>query len=472
MKEDKVRFREAFLLGNPEFLASASNQVQAFREQFQLACPLQQRKNQLDLKQFKDSTFEEKLFGLQKNWSNTRADSDQFEHRYEHNKKTRILDEGTLAQFFQAFRYYTNVPKGEDMVKILDRLFDDNFDEKLFEKYLIPKQIANKKAQPDRYIDRNQVNSVIKLIKLKKQYTAQGISGVLFTKESSLQLRKCLKEFVDQKEEDHLLNIVAPYALDWTAYRVQKELRNISTCIVIMEKHVPLVNDKLSLILETHIASEIGTLVVTGVNSLDQQNLTNLRQKVKRIVLISTSATADDDVFEDTLSDEHVTLDFAQFEHLQMRLDGRTLPLKIVEEQFQSVQSRAELFNLKSPIVVKSDLYVPEQRLNIYRTLIDDQQKKITNEQLKDRMQNRVTVIIGPNCQGKSNDLLQIANHLNEGDAICLFFNAQIIAAHCAKHNEVLEASVPLNGWDIFIKLLQITPSSDVIKDIVVQHLA
>ncbi|XP_049542872.1 uncharacterized protein LOC125955770 [Anopheles darlingi] len=460
IEDDKVMFREGFLLKEPQYLASVSDKARSFREQFRLACQLQQRKSEFDIKCFKDVSYEAKLFGLKA--SDARADSVRFEHKN--------LDEGKLEQFFHAFRYYTEVPKGEEMLKILKSLFNGDFEEKLFENHLIPKQTSSKKVQTDQYINRVHVNSLIEMIKLKSLYIAPRISGVTFSEESSVDLRKCLEKFTDQAKGDRLLEIYAPYVLEWTAYRVEKELLKFCTCIVIKEKDLAMLFEKLSQILETHLENELSVIVVLNVDASDMEETNKLLKKVKRIIHISSNSLPGSN-YQDELLEQHVEMDFDQFSHINLILDDRLLPNTTIihEEEFKSIQKRAELYQIQQ-IDVKSDLYMPEERFYIRRTLTDDHNLEITNEQLKHESQQRVTVIVDTAGQGKTIELLRIARFLNEGDGICLFFRARTIADKLRR--DTPESCMSLNGWDDFIKLLQIAPSSDVVRNIVVQYLA
>ncbi|XP_035786312.1 uncharacterized protein LOC118463666 isoform X1 [Anopheles albimanus] len=456
--DDKVKFRDGFLFGEPEYLASVSDKVRSFRQQFQLAC--QQKKSEFDIQCFKGVTYDATPFGLKP--SDKRADTVQFEHKN--------LDEGTLEQFFHAFRYYTEVPKGDEMLKIINSLFNGDFEEKLFESHLIPKQVLNKKSQTDQYISRVHVNSLIEMIKLKNVYIAPRISGITFSEESLLELRECLEVFANRTEGDRLLDICAPYVLEWTAYRVEKELLRFCTCLVIKEKDLGMLTEKLNQILETHIASELSTIVVLDMGSSDMEDIRKLLQKVKRIIRISSDLVSSSSTFQDKLLDQHIEMDFDIVSRMSIILDDRTLlnTTIIHEEKFKTIQKRAELYQIQQ-IVVKSDLYVPEERFYIRRTLTDDHKREITYEQLKDERQQRVTVIVDTAGQGKTIELLRIARYLNESDGICLFFRARTIADKLKSNTP--ESSVSFNGWNDFAKLLQIEPSSDVVKSIVEQCL-
>ncbi|XP_050095588.1 uncharacterized protein LOC126577755 [Anopheles aquasalis] len=459
-EDNKVKFCEGFLLGKSEYLASVSDKVRSFQEQFQMACKMQQKKDEFDITSFKEVSYELELFGLKS--SDKKADAVQFEHK--------SLDEVKLEQFFRAFRYYTEVPKGEEMLKIVNALFNGDFEERLFEAHLIPKPTSNKKTQTDQYFSRGDVNSLIEMIKLKNLYIAPRISGVTFSKESLLELRKYLEEFADQKEGDRMLDIYAPYVLEWTAYRVEKELLKFCTCIVIKDKDLAMLSEKLNLILETHIAGELSTIVVLDMDSSDMEDTKKLLQKVKRIIRISSNLVSSSSIFQDKLLEQHVEMDFDQFSHINMILDDKTLPnvTNIRKDEFKSVEKRAELYQIQQ-IVMKSDLYMPEERFYIQRKLTDDSKCEITYEQLKGERQQRVTVIVDTAGQGKTIELLRIARYLNEGDGICLFFRARTIADKLK--SDTPESSVSFNGWDDFVKLLQIEPSSDVVKNIVAQCL-
>ncbi|XP_052873623.1 uncharacterized protein LOC128278940 [Anopheles cruzii] len=263
---DKLKFRDEFLRGNSEFLSSVSSNTRSFREHFKTACQLHQRKEKFDIECFTEIQFEASAFGLVP--SEVNADSVQFEYKG--------LKEKDLECFFNLFRYYTNVPKGEDMLKILNILYDGNFDENLFEKHLVPRQETSNKQESEHYIKQCDLNSVLAIVTLKRQFVAPRVTNVEFSDESLAELRKTLQDHVKRPFN---LEIVAPNVVDWTAYRVEKELLKITTCIVVREKDLIMLSDELSRLPEKLINCELHTIVVLGVEKSDKQRVLDLLKK-------------------------------------------------------------------------------------------------------------------------------------------------------------------------------------------------
>ncbi|XP_058065837.1 uncharacterized protein LOC131215465 [Anopheles bellator] len=461
---DKLKFRDEFLHGKPEFLSSVSSKARSFREHFKTACQLHQRKEQFDIKCFMAKQFDASAFGLvpSEGEGKVNADSVQFEYKG--------LKQENLEMFFNLFRYYTNVPKGEDMLKILNELYDRFFEENLFEKHLVSRQETNNKQESEHYIKQRDLNSVIKIIKLKRKLVAPSVTNVEFSDESLAELREKLQDHVKRQLN---LEIVAPNVVDWTANRVEKELLKITTCIVVRKKDLIMLSDELNCLPKKLIDCELHTIVVLDVEQSDKPRVLDLLQrKGNQLILIFIFATStftdrSSVMFEDKLDIKNVKFNFKQFGDKNLVLDDIFIPVTDFLQQtaLDSIEKLAQLYQLKK-IDVKSDFYQPDEPIYVQRTLMDEDKNAVTYETIRCDKTTSVFIVSDTAGQGKTIEILRFGKYLSENNATCLFFRAKKLATEFSHEN--LKC---FTGYRDLLKLLQISPMSQFTEDMVVQCL-
>uniref|UniRef100_A0A182WLZ3 NACHT domain-containing protein n=1 Tax=Anopheles minimus TaxID=112268 RepID=A0A182WLZ3_9DIPT len=318
------------------------------------------------------------------------------------------LDEGTLNWFFEHFIFYVGVPKGEPMVKAIKDLYNDHFSEEMFDRYLIEEPV--KRAQPQG--------------KDKKQQQEQACFMPKPYVESVMKMVE-LKEFMRS----------TPYG-DWL-------IRGEVQAVVLLD--------------------------LPDIAHCSKQIARQFEQKVKVVAIVSepSDGTALSNVIVDEIDLCDVIVDYEQLEIKCISFDDKTLLISnyIPKEAMNSIKKVEELSTLTN-IIVKSDVYNSDERHYIDRNLLGEGGKIVTHAELLARPARSVSIICDTAGQGKTTELLRIAEQAqNVDECICLYLRAKTIAKGITQTDSI-SAPVALQTLQ---KLLYITPRSLLVEEIV-QH--
>uniref|UniRef100_A0A182N209 RAB6-interacting golgin n=1 Tax=Anopheles dirus TaxID=7168 RepID=A0A182N209_9DIPT len=177
-----VRFQEKFLRGDP----SLSKNAAQFRKSFIIACnaKLNNPKSTFNIDSLTATEFTTDAFGLIDFAAGPPTDVCLSRMRY------AGLDEDELDWFFKRFVFYMKVPKDETMLEAIEDLFNNQFNEKLFERYLLKKPLKRallvkdkKQQQQDCFLAKPYIDALMKIIELKCKLVATAPKGIEFKEE-------------------------------------------------------------------------------------------------------------------------------------------------------------------------------------------------------------------------------------------------------------------------------------------------
>ncbi|XP_053665637.1 uncharacterized protein LOC128714781 [Anopheles marshallii] len=473
----KVRFREQFLQG----ASSLSENARHFRLSFEVACEMlytNPKDPTFDITSLNSVTFSTDTFNVEKlNASNTSPVACSFQYKG--------LKEETLNWFFEHFIYYVQVPKDDTMVKAIEDLFGDQFNEKSFERYLITeprkRELEQKKAkkqapQQDCFISKASIELLLKMIELKGKLVVQPPKGIEFKKESLEELHATINSFRNGEERE--LTILSKTKAAWTAARITKDFANRNSLAVSNEADLQQLLETFAAIQTTPfgeglISGEVQFIILLDLPNIahcSKQIVEQLEKKVKLIAIVSeqTVSTIVPNVVDDVeLCD--VTVDYEQLEIKCISMDGTKLPISnyLTNEAIDSIKKIEELSTL-TDITVKSDVYKSDERQYIDRDLLGEGGKIVTHTELLFRPARAVSIICDTAGQGKTTELLRIGEVARNVDGIiCLYVRAKTIAKVMTQDDNIPS----LVGLRMLQKLLHIAPRSVFVDEIVQQCL-
>ncbi|KFB48068.1 hypothetical protein ZHAS_00016038 [Anopheles sinensis] len=437
--ETKLKLRKEFLYRD----TSLSENGKILRDCYDLAYQTVGRKP--DCTKLEGKTFND-IFGIN-------FDSEVDNRRYTFEYKG--LTEQELDWFFEHFIYYVNVPKGDKMVTWLNKLYNGNFNEWIFEKYLIPKGDVHLD-----FVDKSLIDSIIQTVKVTTELYVPPFTSIEFSE--CMELHEIIAAFINQQQSapENQLTIVAKTHIDWTVARVLSVVRKMpTTWIVVQEKDEKRMNDAL----QTVIHGEMQTII-----AVDLKNPPKRPKEVRLISIVSPdSEYAKGNFFEDQISFNDVqTVRFEQFEDKTFIIDDKEIKYTECwsrEAINDKIENLVELYNL-SKLEVKSDVYDYNEKHCIERELFDKNgvvvQSALTSEQSQ-----AISIISDTAGQGKTIELLRIAKIARSApaDTISMYFRAKTIA------NEKLAGNV--NEYQCLPKLLHIEPRSPLTEEIVLRCL-
>uniref|UniRef100_A0A182JVR0 Uncharacterized protein n=1 Tax=Anopheles christyi TaxID=43041 RepID=A0A182JVR0_9DIPT len=134
-----VKFRKQFLQGD----TSLSENAKHFRLSFLIACEMQHKNpyTKFDINSLTSVNFLTNTFQVQETDTGRPVQC-----RFQYNG----LDEEELTWFFKHFIFYVKVPKNDTMLEAINTLFNNQWNEKLFEKYLIKEPLKRAQAEKDK----------------------------------------------------------------------------------------------------------------------------------------------------------------------------------------------------------------------------------------------------------------------------------------------------------------------------------
>uniref|UniRef100_A0A182MHS1 NACHT domain-containing protein n=1 Tax=Anopheles culicifacies TaxID=139723 RepID=A0A182MHS1_9DIPT len=468
--EVKVRFRKQFLQG----AACLSDNAKQFRKSFVVACEkLHTNPNTptYDIGSLEAVTFSTDAFNMHKL---TEPETEPVACSFHYNG----LDEQTLSWFFERFIFYACVPKDDRMVKAIKDLFDDRFNEEMFERYLIkepadraakqPKKGKKLQQQQDCFIPKRFIESLMQMVDLKGKLAAKLPKGIEFEKESLDKLNENIN--CNGKGE---LTVLSRTKAAWTVARITKKLK--SSLVVSNEIDFKILLEALVSIQSTTygewlISGEVQAIVLLDLPDSAQcskQIAEQLLQQVNVIVIVSQSTLPDVVVDEVDLCD--VIVDYDQLEIKCIRFDDKKLLISndILRAATNSIRKIEELSTLRD-ITVQSDIYQDDVRHYIDRNLMGKDKKIVTHAELLSRPGRSVSIICDTAGQGKTTELLRIAKQAKRVDEIvCLYLRAKTIASGIPQGDSI-SSSV---AWQMLLKLLYIAPRSLLVEEIVQQSL-
>ncbi|XP_058123419.1 uncharacterized protein LOC131294543 [Anopheles ziemanni] len=435
----KLKLRKAFLYRD----TSLSEYATILRDCYDLAYQTGGKK--ADWSKLEGKTFDD-IFGV-----NFDADIDNTESTFEY----KGLTEQELNWFFEHFIYYVNVPKGEKMVTCLNNLYNGNFNEQIFEKYLIPKGDVHLG-----FVRESLIDSIIQTVKITTELNVAPLTSIEFSECKELQdiIGSLFNPITEQQLfPEHQLTIIAKTHIDWTVSRVLREVRKMpTTWIVVQEKDEKRINDAL----QTVIHGEMQTII-----AVDLKNPPKLPKQLRLICILSPdSKYAKGSFFEDQISMNDIEkVHFDQFGDKTFIIDEKEIKFSECWSKNtinDKIETLAELYDL-SKLEVKSDVYDYNEKHYIERELIE-KNRVVAQSALTSDQSQAISIISDTAGQGKTIELLRIAKTAPP-DTITLFFRAKTIA------NVKLSGNV--NAYQCLSKLLHIEPRSSLTDEIVLRCL-
>ncbi|XP_053674073.1 uncharacterized protein LOC128724372 [Anopheles nili] len=453
-KKSTVRFREQFLSG----AESLSKNATAFRKSFQIACQM------CHFTDLPSDVFTTDIIDL--NWADNASQQSQSGLQY------NGLGEDELNWFFDHFIFYVNVPKGEPMLEAINDVFNGQFNEKLFEKYLLkkPQSVAQSarqgKQQPDIFITKPFVNALLEMIHLQRSLTAPSLKCVEFKQQSLNHLDELIQSALHDNVWD--LCIIAKPKVEWTVARIAK-LNKSSILIsnsVDFNNFLRMLTELRSIELgESLIDDVVQIVVLTGIENMplhSKQILEQLPNNAKVISIIPNTGGMLNNYIEDDVKFDDVSVDYDQLEVKHLTIDAKNIAITNLQSAnlLDCVEQVVELSLLKG-ITVKSDTYAYDEEHYIERQLIDESGNEVSTRLQFIDSTPTVSVICDTAGQGKTIELLRIAKETCAvPNTVCLYFRARTIATKLSQNEHT---GVP----NTLLNLLHITPRSALVDNIV-----
>ncbi|XP_050072683.1 uncharacterized protein LOC126560775 [Anopheles maculipalpis] len=455
----KVKFRAAFLQDAP----SLSENAKQFRKSFNIACKMlytNPNNPTFDINSLSSKTFSTNAFSV----GTTNTSPEPFSFAY------KGLEEEELDWFFEHFVFYVKIPKGERMIKAIQDLLNDRFNREMFEKYLVTEPqrlqtLAEKDKnlqQPDGFLSKSYVQSVMDMIELKRKLTVQPPKGIIFKKENIEQLEDKIISFFAANSNCRSLVVVSTSMVEWTAARIREKFEQ--SLVVSNGPDFQQLVEALNAIQYVPfggclINGEVKYIILLDLPDIDDCSRRIVQQlagvKVIEIVRIAANNLCTVLIDEIELGDVEVDPEQVEIKHVAIDEKKIVIAKYLKANIIDSVKKIEELSTL-TDIIVKSEVYKPDEEHYIKRNFIAAGGEIITERE--SLLTSAVSIICGTSGHGKTMELLQITELTQTSDGIvCLYLRANTIAKSIIQASNVSSR----DGFDLLLKLLNITPDTE-----------